>query len=141
MLSNYAKLLLENSQCTTVPKLIPNLNDKKNYVVLNKNLKLYLKLGLELRKIHKAIKLHQSPWLQNYIEFNTEKCKQASSSFEMEFFINMDVSLNGLSIWAKKELQSLRCMMGKTMSLRCHFLAANGWRLIDWIQNKIKLST
>ena len=43
----------------------------------------------------------------------------------------MDVLLNGLSILAKKELQSLCRMMGKTMSLRCHFLAANGWRLID----------
>ena len=43
----------------------------------------------------------------------------------------MDVLLNGLSISAKKELQLLCCMMGKTMSLRCHFLAANGWRLID----------
>ena len=42
---------------------------------------------------------------------------------------------------AKEELQSLCCMMGKTMSLRSHFLAANVWRLIDKIQNKIELST
>ena len=52
-----------------------------------------------------------------------------------------DVLLNELSISAKEELQSLCCMMGKTMSLRYHFLAANGRRLIDWIQKKIKLST
>ena len=38
----------------------------------------------------------------------------------------MDVLLNGLSISAKGELQSLCCIMGKTMSLRCHFLATNG---------------
>ena len=43
----------------------------------------------------------------------------------------MDVLLNGLSISAKGELQSLCCMIGKMMSLRCHFLAANGWRLMD----------
>ena len=43
----------------------------------------------------------------------------------------MDVLLNGHSISAEKELHSLCCMMGKTMSFRCHFLAANGWRLID----------
>ena len=41
------------------------------------------------------------------------------------------VLLNGLSILAKGELQSLCCMMGKTMPLRCHFWAVNGWRLID----------
>ena len=45
--------------------------------------------------------------------------------------MSMDVLLNGLSISAKGELQSLCCMMGKTMLLRCHFLAANGWQLID----------
>ena len=45
--------------------------------------------------------------------------------------IVMDVLLNGLSISAKGELQSLCCMMGKTMSLGYHFLAANNWRLID----------
>ena len=43
----------------------------------------------------------------------------------------MDVLLNGLSISVKGELQSLCCIMGKTMSFRCHFLAANGWRLIE----------
>ena len=51
----------------------------------------------------------------------------------------MDVLLNEFNISAKGELQSLSCMMGKMMSLRCHLLAANGWRLIPEIQIKIKL--
>ena len=51
-----------------------------------------------------------------------------------------DVLLNGLSISAKGELQLLCCMMGKMISLRCPFLDANGWQLIDWMQKKIKLS-
>ena len=38
----------------------------------------------------------------------------------------MDILLNGLSTSAKRELLSLCCIMGKTMPLRCHFLAANG---------------
>ena len=38
----------------------------------------------------------------------------------------MDALINGLSIRAKKELQSLCCIMGKTMSPRCHVLAAKG---------------
>ena len=44
---------------------------------------------------------------------------------------DMDVLLNGFSISAERELQSLCCMMGKTMSLRCHLLAANVWPIID----------
>ena len=39
----------------------------------------------------------------------------------------IDVLLNGFSIAAKEELQSLCCMMGKTVSPRCHLLSANGW--------------
>ena len=41
----------------------------------------------------------------------------------------MDILLNGHRISAKGELQSLCCMMGKTMLPRCHFLATNGWQL------------
>ena len=43
----------------------------------------------------------------------------------------IDVLLHGLSISADGELQWLRCMMGKTMSLRYQLLTANDWRLID----------
>ena len=50
---------------------------------------------------------------------------------KVKIHITLDALLNGLSIPAKGELQSLCCMMGKTMSLRYQFLAANGWQLID----------
>ncbi len=35
-----------------VEKLVPNLKDKKKYVLHHENLKLYLRLGLRLTKIH-----------------------------------------------------------------------------------------
>ena len=47
-----------------------------------------------------------------------------------EIVVTMDVLLNTLSIFVKEKLQSLYCMMGKTMSLRCHLLTANSWRWI-----------
>ena len=37
-----------------VKKLIPNLNNKTNYIVHYRNLQLYLSLGMKLAKIHKA---------------------------------------------------------------------------------------
>ena len=39
-----------------IEKLIPNLNNKTNYVVHYANLKLYESLGLKITKIHKGIK-------------------------------------------------------------------------------------
>ena len=52
-----------------------------------------------------------------------------SMTFPLSHIKTMDVSLNGLSISAKIELQSLCCMMGKMMSPQYHILAANGWWL------------
>jgi hypothetical protein len=76
-------------------KLIPNLNDKKNYVLHYRNLKLYLKLGLVLTKIHRVQSFEQAPWLKKYIDFNTSKRAAATSDFEKDFFKLMNNSIFG----------------------------------------------
>ena len=48
--------MFENNNSVNVTKLIPNLNDKKNYVVNIYTLKLYLELGCELVKINEIVK-------------------------------------------------------------------------------------
>ena len=64
-------------------KLILNLNDKEKYVIHIRTLQFYLKQGLKLKKIHRAIKFEQKEVLKPYIEFNTEKRKNARNDFEM----------------------------------------------------------
>ena len=39
----------------------------------SKNLKLYLRLGLKLKKMHPVLGFNQAHWLKPYIEFNTQK--------------------------------------------------------------------
>ena len=56
-----------------VKKLVPNFFDKEKYVLHYKNLHLYLRLRLKLRKIHRVLAFNQSQWLKSYIEFNTQK--------------------------------------------------------------------
>ena len=71
-----------------VEKLIPNLNNKTNYVVLYENLKLYESLGLKITKIHRGIKFEESAWLEEYINLNTKltiETKQSGNHFEVDF--------------------------------------------------------
>ena len=63
-----------------VKKLIPNLGDKTNYVVHYRNLQLCLSLGMELTKIHKALKCKKSDWMKIFIGFNNEKRKYSTNS-------------------------------------------------------------
>ena len=60
-------------------KLIPNLIPKTNYVVHYKNLKYYLSRGWILIKVHKILEFKQSLWMKPYVDFNTERRKEATN--------------------------------------------------------------
>ena len=79
MLSGYCQKIAEKYKISIglVSKLIPSLRDKKEYVLHCCNLQLYLDLGLKIKKVHRALEFNQSPWLKQYIDFNTEKRKNA----------------------------------------------------------------
>ena len=48
---------LYNIPIGNVKKLIPNFFDKEKYVIRYENSKLYLRLGLRLKKIHRVLEL------------------------------------------------------------------------------------
>ena len=75
MLSGYCKEIANkfNISIGLVSKLIPTLRDKKECVLHYCDLQLYLDLGLKIKKVHRVLEFDQSPWLKQYIDFNTEK--------------------------------------------------------------------
>ena len=50
---------------------VPNLKDKKGYVVHIKALDQALKHGLKLKTTHRVIEFQQSKWMMAYIMLNT----------------------------------------------------------------------
>lgn len=67
-------------------KLTATFEDRKKYVVHFKNLKLYLKLGMTLKKVHRVLGFRQTHFLKTFIDFCTEKRSLAHSKFSQDLW-------------------------------------------------------
>ena len=67
-------------------KLIPSLMPKNNYVVHYRNLKFYLSNKLILKKVHKILEFQQRDWMKSYIDFNTQRRKEATNEADKTLF-------------------------------------------------------
>ncbi|XP_057316784.1 uncharacterized protein LOC130657804 [Hydractinia symbiolongicarpus] len=64
---NELPFLPERMHINRVEKLVPNLGDKRRYVVHTRALNEAIKHGLELKTVRRVIQFNQKPWLKGYI--------------------------------------------------------------------------
>ena len=95
-LSDYQVNLREshNLPLSKVPKLLQTFFDKEHYVLHYKLLKLYVNLGLLVRKMHRVLQFTQNNWLTTYITLNSEKRQAVSNKFE-KFYKLMNNAVYG----------------------------------------------
>ena len=82
-LSQFQNDLIEEYQHNTkCKKLVPHLYEHKNYCLHYRNLKFVKSLGVEIGTVHNVVSFIQEPWMKPYIDFNTDKRKDAKNEFE-----------------------------------------------------------
>jgi hypothetical protein len=85
----------EGYKNTKVDKLVTSFFDKKDYGINYRLLKLFLKLGLKIKKINRVLEYDQDNFLESYILKNTNERAKASNEFEKDFYKLMNNSVYG----------------------------------------------
>ena len=110
---NDLPFMCERMEMNGVEKLVPNLRDKKNYVVHIQALNQALQHGLRLNRIHRAIEFDQSPWLKTYVDFNTQLRTATTNDFEKDFLKLMNNSVFGKTMENIRKHRNIKLVMAE----------------------------
>ena len=79
-------------------KLAPNMFKKTRYVTHARNLQFYEQMGAKIDRVHKVLQFNQSKWLAAYINFNTDRRAESSSTFGKNYYKLMNNAVFGKSV-------------------------------------------
>ena len=89
-------------------KLVPNLYNKRNYVVHYRNLQFYIQEGMILKRVHRVLAFHQSAFLSSYIDVCTQNRQMAKSQFEMDLWKLCANAIYGKSMQNQRKQMNVR---------------------------------
>ena len=110
--------MCDKMKINKVEKLVPNLRDKKNYVIHIRALDQALRHGLVLERIHRAIEFNQTDWMKPYIDFNAKLRTAATNDFKKDFFKLMNNSVFGKTMENIRKHRNIKPVTNKDKYLR-----------------------
>ena len=117
-LHNDIPFMCDKMNINGVEKLIPNLYDKKKYIIHIRALKQAIDHGLILEKIHRCIRFRQSAWMKEYIDFNTRLRTAVKSDFEKDFYKLMNNSVFGKTMENIRNHRDIKLVNNKEKYLK-----------------------
>ena len=121
---NDLPFMCEKIKINGVEKLVPNLYNKRKYVIHINALHQALKHGLVLEKIHRVIEFKQSAWMKEYIDFNTRLRTKATNDFEKDFYKLMNNSVFGKTMENIRRHRNIKLVNNKEHYLK-HVMKPN----------------
>ena len=115
---NDLPFMCERMKNNGVEKLIPNLYDKKRYIIHIRALDQALKHRLVLEHIHKAIEFKQLAWMKEYIDFNTKLRTAATNDFEKDFYKLMNNSVFGKTMENIRKHRNIKLVTNREAYLK-----------------------
>ena len=115
---NDLPFMCEKMKINGVEKLVPNLYDKRNYVIHIQPLNQALKRGLILERVHQVIEIDQSAWMKPYIYFNTQLRTKATNDFEKDFLKLMNDAVFGKMIENIRKHRNIKLVTSRESYLK-----------------------
>lgn len=115
-------------------KLIMDLERRTKYVIHFRSLQQALQLGMVLEKVHRVIAFQQSPWLADYIGYNTEKRKLSKNSIEKDYWKLLNNSIFGKTIEQVRKRRNIKFYLAKDYGAAMKQVSGpfvKTWRIIE----------
>ena len=108
----------ENYTKSNVSKLCCSFEDKHEYVINYRCLKLYLSLGCELLAVHQVMEYKQKPFLRSYNKLNTDLRTNATNEFEKDLYKLMNNAVFGKTMENVRERITFRLITNEESAWR-----------------------
>ena len=83
-----------------------------------RNLKYYLSKGWILTKVHKILEFKQSAWMKPYIDFNTQKRKEATNEADKNLFKLLNNAVYGTTVENMRKRMKVRVTINEKEFLK-----------------------